>query len=173
MTKAVFTGSFDPITYGHLDIITRGLTVFDELIVGIATNHGKSGLFETAKRLRLLEETLAAELAKVDRSRVQCEVIPGLVAQYAHEIGANAILRGVRTQGEFERESSMALLNRRLAGVETVILPTTPELGVVSSSVVKEIAKFGGDLTGFVPPLVARAVIAKLGESTMNEQELV
>lgn len=164
MTKAVFTGSFDPVTYGHLDIIKRGLTIFDTLIVGIGSNHSKVSLFDGERRLELLELALNDELLPAEHERVTCQIITGLVAQFADNVGANAILRGVRGSGEFEKESSMAQLNRRLSGIETVIIPTSAELSVVSSSAVKEIAKFGGDLAGFTPEPVANAVLSKLAE---------
>jgi pantetheine-phosphate adenylyltransferase len=162
MTLAVFTGSFDPVTYGHLDIISRGLTAFDELIVAVGNNQSKNGLFTPEQRIELIKKALAQVIPPAAQSRVSCALVSGLVAEFAKQVQAAAIIRGVRSFGEFEAESNMAALNRQLGGVETVILPSSPQFSAISSSAVKEIAAYGGDITAFVPPVVADAVVAAL-----------
>jgi len=173
MTRAVYSGSFDPVTYGHLDIIARSVEVFDAVMVAVAINSRKTPLFTAAERVDLLQKAIAASAAKgywegTNRKfpsevaeRITVTTTTGLLAEFAKSVGANAIVRGVRTTGEFEAEMSMALLNRQLAGIETVMLIADPNLGHISSSAVKEIAHFGGDVTGFVPPVVAEAMNRK------------
>lgn len=162
MAKAVYTGSFDPPTLGHVDIIRRALGIFDELHILVSVNPNKKPLFSDAERVELLKEIISndPELRDSAHGRVQIVKWPGLVVSYTEEFGG-VIVRGVRSASEFEAESTMALLNKQLTGVETVLLIADPTLGHISSSMVKEIASFGGSVQGMVPDLVAAAMQQK------------
>lgn len=153
MRKAVFPGSFDPLTKGHLDIIQRASVLFDEVVVAVGINTNKSGLFSPAERLTLVQEAVG-HLPNVKIGQVE-----GLTVDYMHEIGAQYLVRGLRNTKDFEYERDIAEVNSVLSGVETVLLLAKPENQNVSSSMVKEIAKFGSDkLDAFVPPVVVKAL---------------
>ena len=153
---AVYPGTFDPVTNGHLDIIQRGLRVFDHIVVAIAENMRKQPLFSTGERIQMIMEALAHD------ERVEVDAFRGLLIDYVQQRGAHVILRGLRALADFEYEFQFALMNKRLAhGVETVFMMTGEEAFYVSSSLVKEVASFGGDVTGTVPVGVARALAAK------------
>ena len=156
MTRlAIYPGSFDPVTNGHLDIIDRARTLFDVVVVSVAENISKSGTFSTATRLALLEQTL------VDRPDVEVCSFSGLLIEYARQRKATAIVRGLRAVADFEYEFQLALMNRRLAGeIDTVFLMTAQEHLYVSSSLVKEIARFGGEVSSFVPKCVHQELLA-------------
>ncbi len=141
----LFPGSFDPFTLGHADLVARALQLFDEVIIAVGINEQKAGWHSPDERLQTL-----SELYKED-SRVRVETYTGLTTDFARAVGAKAILRGVRTTGDFEYEQQMADINRRLTGIETVILFARPELAAISSSVVREFAHFGKDITPFLP----------------------
>ena len=162
MTLAIYSGSFDPPTLGHLDIIRRSLKIFDSLIIAIGVNHEKRSMFSGTEREQLLAGAIADddELASLS-SRIQIIQTDKLLAEFANEQQANAIIRGARSVGEFEAENTMALLNLQLTGIETVLIPANPALSYISSSRIKEIAAFGGDISPFVPPSVADAIAAK------------
>lgn len=140
MRRALFAGSFNPFTIGHKDIVTRGLEVFDEVVIAIGENQDKSAQ-DTDERLEAIRATYK------DEPRVRVEVFHGLTVDYAHEIGACALLRGVRTVSDFEYERQMADANRALAGLETVVLFAKPELGYVSSSLVRDLQRHGADVS--------------------------
>ena len=147
---AVYPGSFDPVTSGHLDIVERACTLFDRLVVLVAVNSTKAPLFTTDERVVMLQE------ACTDFKNVTVEQLPdGLLVDFAAEHQATAIVKGLRAVSDFEYEFQMALLNRRLRPeVETVFLMTSAEHSYLSSSIVKEIARLGGNITGLVPPTV-------------------
>ncbi|NLN63748.1 MAG: pantetheine-phosphate adenylyltransferase [Myxococcales bacterium] len=153
---AIYPGSFDPITNGHLDIAWRGLSIFDHLIVGIARNTRKDSLFSVEERQAMIAEIFA------DEPRVEVDIIEGLTVDYAMQRGARAILRGLRAVSDFENEMLMANMNRKLhIELETLFMMTSEKSFFVSSSGVKEIARFGGEIDCFVPELVARALREK------------
>lgn len=155
---AVYPGSFDPLTNGHLDIIRRGVEVFDLLIVAIAENSRKSSMFTVEERLEIIREVL------VDQPRVEVDAFEGLTVEYAVKRGAVAILRGLRAVLDFEYELQMANMNRKLTqSVETLFMMTSEKYFFVSSQNVKEVAHFGGDISQLVPPLVAARLAAKNG----------
>jgi len=158
---AVYPGSFDPITNGHVDILRRSLRVFDKVIVAIAVNVRKSPLFTFDERIVFIAEALGdAALG----GRVEYDHFDGLLIDYARSRGASTIVRGLRAMADFEYEFQLATMNRRLApNVDTIFLMTGEQNFYVSSSLVKEIAQFGGDVTGLVPETVNRALIGKFG----------
>jgi pantetheine-phosphate adenylyltransferase len=150
---AVYPGSFDPITNGHVDLILRALRVFDELVVAVAVNPRKQSLFTFDERTALIREALG------DNPRVRITSFSGLLVEHVRALGARTMLRGMRALADFEYEFQFAHMNRRLAPeMDTFFMMTSEENFYVSSSLVKEVAGFGGDLTGLVPPGVARAL---------------
>jgi pantetheine-phosphate adenylyltransferase len=155
---AVCPGSFDPVTNGHLDVIRRAATLFDEVVVAVLDNPAKRSLFPLDERVELVR----AEVERIDGMRVEA-VGGGLLVDYCRSIGASAIVKGVRSGNDFAYELPMALMNRHLTGVETVFLPGDPRFEHVSSSLVKEVAGHGGDVTGLVPDAVLPRLIARLG----------
>ncbi len=162
MTKhiAIYPGSFDPITCGHLDIITRGLEVFDELIIAVARNSEKSGLFSIDERVAMITETVG------DERRVRVDSFEGLLVDYAVRMDARVILRGLRAVSDFEYEFQLAQMNHAVKPeVETLFMMTSPSYGYLSSSIVKEVAFHNGKIDDFVPPAVRRALERKFGKS--------
>ncbi len=146
---AIYPGSFDPVTNGHIDIIKRGLKIFDRIIVTILINPSKSLLFSLEERIHLLTESLS------DIDNVEIASYHGLLVDYARQRGAHAILRGMRAVSDFEYEFQMALMNRKLdREIQTVFLMTGLRWIFTSSSIIKEAAKFGGDIESMVPPVV-------------------
>ena len=153
---AVYPGTFDPITNGHCDVIYRGLKLFDGVIVAIATNGSKAPLFTVAERLEMLREVFK------DEPNVQVDSFDGLLVDYVVARGAHAILRGLRAVSDFEYEFQLALMNRKLKkNVQTVFLMTGLRWIFISSSIIKEAARFGGDTTGMVPAIVSERLKAK------------
>jgi pantetheine-phosphate adenylyltransferase len=153
---AVYPGSFDPITYGHLDIIERGLKVFDRVIIAVARNSGKQSLFTTAERIALIRETLA------DNPRVAVDTFDGLLIDYVADRGAKVILRGLRAVSDFEYEFQIAQMNHNLRNeVETLFMMTSASYGYLSSSIVKEVASLNGTVEGLVPANVQQALAKK------------
>jgi pantetheine-phosphate adenylyltransferase len=157
MKRAIYPGSFDPVTNGHLDVVERARKLFDEVIVAVAHNDEKSPLFTLQERLDFLQQTLG----KIDNVRIAH--FTGLLVDFAREQQACAVIRGLRAISDFEFEFQMALMNRKLeAAVETIFLMPTEEYTYLSSRIVKEIARLGGDVSKFVAAPVAKALAAKL-----------
>ena len=157
--KVVCPGSFDPITLGHLDVVSRAADLFGEVVVAIGRNSTKSHLFSLEERLDLARRALAevpgATVAPID----------GLLVDFCRTIGASAIVKGLRFASDFDYELQMAHMNEHVGGVETVFLPASPEFGTVSSSMMREMAKFGGDVSKFLPPMVNEAMVARMAEA--------
>ncbi|MBB3040570.1 pantetheine-phosphate adenylyltransferase [Nocardioides sp. LMS-CY] len=158
MTRAVCPGSFDPVTNGHLDIIRRAAAIFDELVVATGTNPSKSRLFDPDSRMEMLREVCA------DLPNVRVMGFTGLIVDFCREIGAAAIVKGLRGGNDYEYELPMAQMNSHLTGVETVFVPTNASWGYVSSSLVKEVASLGGDVSALVPPAVHARLTLRLAE---------
>ena len=157
MKLAICPGSFDPITNGHMDVIERASKLFDKVVVLVAVNSAKNTLFTPEERRELLCRATA------HIPNVEVDVYRGLLADYARERGAVAIVKGLRAMSDFEYEFQMALTNRKLcADVETVFLTTLSENMYLSSSLVKEVAKLGGDISEFVPALVLNDILKKM-----------
>jgi pantetheine-phosphate adenylyltransferase len=162
MTTAVYPGSFDPITNGHLDIIDRATAVFDRLIVGVLANPRKTPLLAVADRIAIIEAALRAGGAPMDRLEIAS--FDGLTVDFCRARDASAIVRGLRAISDFETEMQLAHNNRVLApAVDTVFFMTSVENGYVSSSLVKEIASFGGDVSGMIPVAAVRPLGEALG----------
>ena len=156
MLRAVYPGSFDPVTNGHLDVIERASRLYDEVIVTIAHNEAKSGLFSFEERVALLKEAVE------HHPNVRVTQFDGLLVNYAREVQARVIIRGLRAVSDFEYEFQMALMNRKLVDdVETMFLMPKEEYSYVSSRLVKEIARLGGEIGAFVPDCIARALREK------------
>ena len=161
---AVFPGSFDPITNGHLDIITRGLHVFEELRVAILVNSEKSPLFTVEERVEIIRETYRKN------PRVSVDTFSGLLVDYARKTGASVIVRGIRALTDFEYEFQMALMNRRLdPRIETVFMMPAESYSYVSSRLVKEVFQLGGKVTDLVPPVVERRLRERYGRVPVAE----
>jgi pantetheine-phosphate adenylyltransferase len=156
MSTALYPGSFDPITFGHLDVIRRATAVFDKLIVGVLVNPRKSPMLELDDRITAIREALAEELGDAAK-KVEVAGFDGLTVDFCGKIGARFIVRGLRAVSDFESELQMALTNRKLApDVDTIFFMTSLEHAYLSSSLVKEIAGFGGDVSKFVPAAALR-----------------
>jgi pantetheine-phosphate adenylyltransferase len=157
MIKAVFPGSFDPPTNGHLDIIHRASKLFDNLDVLISVNPNKQYMFSEQERLDMLTTLLK------DYKNVQIHVWEGLIVNYAKEVGANVLIRGIRSINDFSYEFELAHMNQKLnPEIETMFLPCKEKFGIVKSSSIKELAMFDGDISRMVPPLVEKALKSKL-----------
>ncbi len=155
--RAIYPGSFDPVTYGHLDLIERATQVFDEVVVAVAVNSRKRLLFDAEERRRMLEEALQG------KPRVEIVTFDGLVVELARKRGIRVLIRGLRMLSDFEYEFQMALTNRRLADdVETVFLMPSENYSFISSTLLKEAAVLGADLRSFVPERVARRLRERL-----------
>lgn len=161
MNKALFAGSFDPLTYGHLDLIKRASKICDSLVVGVIYNPQKKPLFEPEERIALIED----ECKELDNITVSA--FTGLLADYVNENDFNMVVRGLRGGTDFEYEIAMAQMNARLykEKVETVFLMTDPAYSFVSSSLTKEVCSFGGDIEGLVPESVLAAMKSKFGQT--------
>lgn len=157
MLRAIYPGSFDPVTFGHIDIILRSASMVDELIVGVLNNNAKIPLFSVEERVKMLEKVLK------DMPNVKCIPFEGLLVDFAHETGARMVIRGLRAITDFEYELQMAQTNHKLRpDVETVFLTTSLEYSYLSSTTVKEVAAFGGDISQFVPEYVADRIKEKM-----------
>ena len=157
MKIAVYPGSFDPVTYGHLDIIRRSCKIVDELVVGVLNNKAKTPLFSVEERVRILEEVTK------DLPNVKVMAFDGLLVEFAKQIGAKVIVRGLRAITDFEYELQMSQTNHKLEPeIETMFLTTSLEYSFLSSTTVKEVAAFGGDITQFVPELVVDKIEEKM-----------
>lgn len=167
MLKAVYPGSFDPVTYGHLNIIERSCSLVDELIIGVLNNRAKIPLFSVEERVSMLEE--------VTKNMPRVKIVPfeGLLVDFADRMSAKMVIRGLRAVTDFEYELQMSQTNYKLSpGLETVFLTTCPENAYLSSTTVKEVAAFGGDISQFVPDTVMERMQekSKKKESVNNEQ---
>jgi pantetheine-phosphate adenylyltransferase len=155
---AVYPGSFDPITFGHLDIINRGLRIFDEVIIAVARNSTKNSLFTIEERVNLIREVLAGN----DRAKV--DTFDGLLIDYVLSKGATVVIRGLRAISDFEYEFQIAQMNRSISqDVETLFMMTSVPYSYLSSSIVKEVSSLNGPVDGQVPPAVKKALDAKYG----------
>jgi pantetheine-phosphate adenylyltransferase len=159
MTRtAIYPGSFDPLTKGHEDLIRRSLSLADRVIVAVAVNPSKQPLFPVAERLALLQAAVG------DDPRVAFESFDGLLAEFAKKVGASIVVRGLRAVSDFEYEFQMALMNRQLhPSLETVFLVPAVDLTYLSSSLVREVARYGGDVSALVHPAVASALAGRYG----------
>jgi pantetheine-phosphate adenylyltransferase len=155
---AVYPGSFDPITFGHLDIINRGLTVFDEIIVAVACNSQKNALFSFDERVDMIRQVVSGQ------SRVTVDTFTGLLIDYVASRKAHVVIRGLRAISDFEYEFQIAQMNSCISqNVETLFMMTSLQYGYLSSSIVKEVCSLNGNIDGFVPPEVKTALRAKYG----------
>lgn len=157
MRRVVCPGSFDPVTNGHMDIIGRSSRLFDEVIVAVLINESKTGLFPVAERIELLGAATA------EYGNVRIESFRGLLVDFCRAQDAEIVVKGLRAVSDFDYELQMAQMNVGLAGIETLLMPTNPLYSFLSSSLVKEIAKWGGDVSPHVPPMVATRLVARLG----------
>ena len=162
MTVAVCPGSFDPFTLGHLDVVRRAASLFDVVVVGVARNSAKNALLDPETRVRLASEAVA------DLPHVRVDVVPGLLVDFCREVGARAIVKGLRGGADLDAETPMALMNRHLVGVETVFVIGDQSLAHVASSMVKDVARYGGPIDDLVPPGVVDAVRAALAARTQE-----
>lgn len=159
MIRAIYAGSFDPVTFGHLDIIQRSSNVVDELIVGVLNNRAKCPLFSVEERVKMLEDVT------LGLPNVKIQSFTGLLAEFARASGANIIVRGLRAISDFDYELQMAQTNRKLnPQMDTMFLTTSLEYAYLSSTTVKEVAEFGGDLSAFVPALVIEPMRRRMRE---------
>lgn len=151
--RCVCPGSYDPVTNGHLDVVRRSAALFDEVVVAVVHNPSKAGSIPVPERLELLAASIDADLLTSGRVRLD-EVPGGLLVDYCRRIGATAVVKGVRGSTDVDYETPMAQMNRHLSGLETVYLPGDPRWLHVSSSLVREVARLGGDVAGLVPGVV-------------------
>ena len=156
--RAACPGSFDPVTNGHLDIIGRVAELYDEVVVAVLVNRSKSSLFTVEERMAMLTEVTAGY------GNVRVDFFHGLLVDYCRRMEIPVIVKGLRAISDFDYELQMAQMNRGLAGVDTLFMPTNPEYSFLASSLVKEIATYGGDVSRLVPPLVLDRLTARLAE---------
>jgi pantetheine-phosphate adenylyltransferase len=157
--RAICPGSFDPVTLGHLDIVGRASRIYDEVVVGVLVNKSKQGLFRLEERIELLREATA------EYANVTIDAFSGLLVDYCRSHDIPVIVKGLRAVSDFDYELQMAQMNRDLAAVETLFMATNPLYSFLSSSLVKEVATYGGDVSGLVPEHVNRALTKRLSES--------
>lgn len=154
MTVALCPGSFDPPTNGHVDVINRAIAAFDSVIVSVIDNPSKKSIFSAEERVELIREIFGESVGVVS--------FGGLLVEHVREQGADVVVKGLRTIDDYEYETQMAQMNRHLTGMETVFLPTNPGYAFISSSLVKEVARLGGPMSGLVPDVVERALKERL-----------
>jgi pantetheine-phosphate adenylyltransferase len=165
VSTALCPGSFDPVTLGHIDIIERSSRHFDEVIVAVIRNPQKTqSLFTLEERQEMLRECTA------HLSNIRIEFFKGLLVEFAREHGADAIVKGLRAVSDFDYELQMAQMNQRLSGIDTFFLSTSPNYSFLSSSLVREVARYGGDVTSMVPPIVAKRLLVRF-EELFEEEE--
>ncbi|ADP79127.1 pantetheine-phosphate adenylyltransferase [Pseudofrankia inefficax] len=160
MRRAVCPGSFDPITNGHLDIIMRASTQFDEVVVAVLINKGKSTLFTVEERMDLIRQAVRDHPQAA--GNIVVESSHGLLVDFCRAHGIQSIVKGLRAVSDFDYELQMAQMNHRLAGVETLFMSTNPQYAFLSSSLVKEVARYGGDVAGLVPDVVLKHLRERL-----------
>ena len=158
MRRAVCPGSFDPVTNGHLDIVGRASRLYDEVVVAVLVNKSKSGVFTVEERMDMLTEVTG------EYGNVRVDSFHGLLVDYCRSHEIPVVVKGLRAVSDFDYELQMAQMNHQLAGVETMFMPTNPLYSFLSSSLVKEVAMFGGDISGSVPPHVLTRLLARLAE---------
>lgn len=160
MKLAIYPGTFDPVTNGHLDIVERAAMLFDQVVVAVTTNSAKNPMFSVAERLEMFREVTQ------HFSNVRVESFSGLLVEYAAGRGASVLIRGLRAISDFEYESQMALINRKIShGMDTVFLTASEKYTYLNSTIVKEVARFGGDVTCFVPAAVNERIRQKLAQT--------
>ncbi|HEV8172276.1 MAG TPA: pantetheine-phosphate adenylyltransferase [Actinoplanes sp.] len=159
MRRAVCPGSFDPVTNGHLDIIGRSSRLFDEVIIGVLVNQHKTGLFTIEERIDMLREVTAVY------GNVRVESFRGLLVDFCRAQHAAVVVKGLRAVSDFDYELQMAQMNIGLSGVETLFMPTNPLYSFLSSSLVKEVAKWGGDVSPLVPEVVQERLVTRLRQN--------
>lgn len=158
MRRAVCPGSFDPVTLGHLDVVARASGLFDEVVVAVLVNKRKEGLFTVDERMEMLRETTA------DLPNIRVDSFHGLLVDYCTTHDVRAIVKGLRAVTDFDYELQMAQMNQRLSGIDTLFMSTTPEFSFLSSSLVKEVATYGGDVSHLLPPTVHQQLLDRLAE---------
>ncbi|RYP84638.1 pantetheine-phosphate adenylyltransferase [Nocardioides guangzhouensis] len=164
MRRAVCPGSFDPVTNGHLDIVSRASQLFDEVIVAVGVNKSKNRLFTAEERIAMLTEACAGF------ANVTVDGFSGLLTTFCQDRDVHAIVKGLRAVSDFDYELQMAQMNSSLADIETVFVPTSPEWSFLASSLVKEVATFGGDVSGLVPDFVRERLATRLAERRRDGQ---
>jgi pantetheine-phosphate adenylyltransferase len=163
--RAIFPGSFDPITNGHLDVISRGIKLFDELIIAVGRSPIKDALFSPKERVVMIAELVA------DMPGVSVESFDGLTVEYAKKRDADVILRGLRSLTDVQYEFKMAMTNRAVAGIETVFVMTSAEYGFTSSTLIRQVAALGGDVSGLIPQAVYARVQKRLQEVQLENNQ--
>jgi pantetheine-phosphate adenylyltransferase len=158
VSRAVCPGSFDPVTVGHLDVIRRAVELYDGVVVAVGSNVSKNALFSPDERVGMLQE------ACVEWPSVSVTLFSGLLVEFCRASGIDVIVKGLRSGADYDYELSMAQMNRRLSGVDTAFLPTAPDLAYVSSSLVREVASLGGDVSAFVTDQVLHRITGRLAE---------
>jgi pantetheine-phosphate adenylyltransferase len=156
--RAVCPGSFDPVTYGHLDIIGRASKIYDEVVVAVLVNKSKSSMFSVDERIEMLTEVTA------EYGNVRVDSFHGLLVHYCQSIDVPVVVKGIRAVSDFDYELKMAQMNHGLTGLETLFMPTNPEFSFLTSSLVKEVATWGGDVRRLIPPPVLERLTARLDE---------
>jgi pantetheine-phosphate adenylyltransferase len=159
MRRAVCPGSFDPVTNGHLDIVGRAARLFDEIVIGVLVNQHKTGLFSVEERIEMLREVTERY------GNVRVESFRGLLVDFCRDQGAAVVVKGLRAVSDFDYELKMAQMNIGLSGVETLFMPTNPLYSFLSSSLVKEVAKWGGDVSQHVPDVVWERLVTRIRQS--------
>jgi len=159
--RAIFPGSFDPITNGHLDVLNRGIKIFDELIIAVGRSPIKNPLFSPKERVEMIAELIA------DMPRVSVESFDGLMVEYAAKKKADVILRGLRSLTDVQYEFKLAMTNRAVAGIETVFIMTSEEYGFTSSTLIREVASLGGNVSGLVPKNIYNRLQQRLKKSRL------
>lgn len=145
MKRAIFPGTFDPFTVGHESVVLRGLSCFDEVVIGLGVHSGKQTLFSTEVRMRMIQDVFKGN------DRVKVQVFDGLTVTFAKAVEANFILRGIRTSADFEYERAIAQVNKAMSDIDSIMLLTSPEHTPVTSTIVRDIIKHGGDVSSFIP----------------------
>lgn len=158
MAGALCPGSFDPVTNGHIDVFERVAAQFDEVVVTVMVNKNKKGMFDVDERMEMLRDATA------HMPNVRVASWHGLLVDFAREQGITAIVKGLRDAGDFGYELQMAQMNKKLSGVDTFFVATNPAFGYLSSSLIKEVASFGGDVSDMLPPMVHKRLLERLSE---------